>query len=74
VVVPTSAVQSEGGRRLVFVPGADGLSFQPREVALGMTHEEWTEVVRGLAAGEQVVASGARVLKSELVRGRSASP
>lgn len=73
VVVPTSAVQSEGGHRLLFVPCADGVSFQPRAVNIGMSRDDWTEIVRGVAPGEEVVVSGARVLKAELVRVRSAS-
>jgi len=52
VVVPDSAIQSDGGRFLVFVPLSDGRSFQPRAVVPGITREHHTEIVRGLEAGE----------------------
>jgi cobalt-zinc-cadmium efflux system membrane fusion protein len=74
VVVRSSAIQSDGGRFLVFVPLPDGRSFQPRAVVLGITHDHHTEVVRGLEAGEQVVTTGAYVLKAEIGREQAAAP
>jgi cobalt-zinc-cadmium efflux system membrane fusion protein len=73
VVVPGSAIQSDGGRFLVFVPSADGRSFEPRAVVLGITRDHHTEVVRGLKAGEEIVTSGTYVLKAEFGREQAAA-
>jgi cobalt-zinc-cadmium efflux system membrane fusion protein len=74
VVVPGSAIQSDGGRFLVFVPLPDGRSFQPRAVVLGITRDHHTEIVRGLEAGEHVVTAGTYVLKAEFGREQAAAP
>ena len=71
VVIPSGAVQLDEGRQLVFVPLSDGLTFEPRAVVSGSTRDGWTEVVEGLQPGEAVVASGAHLLKREMVRARS---
>jgi len=52
--VPTEAVL-EGHRVLVYRPG-DGL-IQAREIKTGLSNWQYTEVVSGLKAGEQVVTS-----------------
>lgn len=51
--VPTSALQ-EGGK--VLVAGADG-KLEERKVKAGLANWEFTEVLEGLAAGDQVVTS-----------------
>jgi HlyD family secretion protein len=53
VRVPTSALQ-EGGR--VLLAATDG-TLQDRKVKTGLTNWEYTEVLEGLAAGDQVVTS-----------------
>jgi HlyD family secretion protein len=53
VRVPTSALQ-EGGR--VLVAGSDG-KLEVRTIKTGLANWEFTEVLDGLAAGEQVVTS-----------------
>jgi HlyD family secretion protein len=53
VRVPTSALQ-EGGK--VLIAGADG-TLQERTVKTGLANWEFTEVLEGLAAGDQVVTS-----------------
>lgn len=64
--VPAAAVQRGERGHIVFVPGARPGEFVPRAVSIG--HEAGTSVAieSGLTAGEQVVVSGAFVLKSEL--------
>ena len=62
--VPRSAVLSTGERNLVFVRLADGM-LQPREVAVGMANDERIEILRGLAAGDTVVASGTFLVDAE---------
>jgi cobalt-zinc-cadmium efflux system membrane fusion protein len=72
--VPTSAIQSDGGRYLVFVPQADGRSFEPRLVVLGVVRDDNTEIVHGIRDGERVVTSGSYVLKAEMGREQAAMP
>ncbi|HEY2250378.1 MAG TPA: efflux RND transporter periplasmic adaptor subunit [Planctomycetaceae bacterium] len=73
VVVPNTAIQSDGGQYLVFVPRSDGRSFEPRLVVLGITRDDETEIVRGIRADERVVTSGSYVLKAEMGRQQAAS-
>ncbi|MBS0260707.1 MAG: efflux RND transporter periplasmic adaptor subunit [Planctomycetes bacterium] len=68
VVVPSSAIQSEGGLDLVFVPLPDGRSFQPHPVVIGNTRDNQTEIVRGLRSDARVVTLGSFILKSEMER------
>lgn len=72
VVVPSSAIQADGGRYLVFVPRSDGRSFQPRLVVPGSASGDDLEIVRGVRAGERVVTSGSYVLKAEMWREQAA--
>ena len=72
-MVPSSAIQWDGRRHLVFVPLPDGRGFQPRAVALGVSREGQTEVVQGIAPGEAVVSAGSYVLKSEMGREQTAT-
>lgn len=53
VRVPTSSIL-EGGR--VLVAGPDGI-IEERKITTGLSNWEFTEVLEGLAAGDQVVAS-----------------
>jgi len=53
VRVPTSALQ-EGGK--VLLAGSDG-TLQERKIKTGLANWEFTEVLEGLAAGDQVVTS-----------------
>ncbi len=64
---PSSAVQRDGDKSIVFVPVGDG-EFQLREVEIGVSADGWVQITRGLAAGEKVVTTGAFQLKSEARR------
>lgn len=64
LTVPRSAVLATGERTLVFVRRGDG-KLEPREVAVGATSEDRIEVLRGLAAGETVVASATFLVDAE---------
>lgn len=64
LVVPSEAVIRTGKRAVVIVRRADG-AFEPRDVSLGADAGDDTEVVSGLAEGEQVVASGQFLIDSE---------
>jgi Cu(I)/Ag(I) efflux system membrane fusion protein len=64
LVVPSEAVIRTGKRAVVIVRRADG-AFEPRDVSLGADAADDTEVVSGLAEGDQVVASGQFLIDSE---------
>ena len=64
LTVPRSAVLSTGERNIIFVKDAHG-SIAPREVTLGATSDARIEVLRGLAAGETVVASATFLVDAE---------
>jgi len=64
LTVPRSAVLSTGERSIVFVREASG-QLTPREVTLGASSDDRVEVVRGLAAGETVVASATFLIDAE---------
>lgn len=70
VLVPSAAVQSWEGRRVVFVPGEHEGEYEARPVTVSRESGGQAEVVQGLAPGQALVVSGAFVLKSELVRGQ----
>ncbi|MFM7034184.1 MAG: efflux RND transporter periplasmic adaptor subunit [Planctomycetia bacterium] len=65
VAVPVAAVMRHEGRAFVFIP-ADG-GFRRVDIDTGIEEDGFIEVTRGLEPGQQVVARGAFVLKSELL-------
>ena len=64
LTVPRSAIIVTGTRNLVFVKRADG-RFEAREIVLGAVTPERVQVMRGLALGDTVVASGTFLLDAE---------
>lgn len=69
ITVPRSAIHSTGGHKLVFIPRPDGRTFDPRLVETGISRGGYTEVVAGLAPGDEVVTKGSYTLKSDLFGG-----
>ena len=63
VVVPSEALIDTGRRQVVVVKRKG--AFIPQEVRVGRDYDEYTEVLAGLAPGEQVVASGQFLIDSE---------
>ena len=55
--VPNEAIIETGDKRVVYVQGSAG-DYAQREVELGVQGELFTEVVKGLMPGEQVVTFG----------------
>ena len=62
--VPITAVLPTGTQQLVFVNRGDG-AFVPREVDTGARGDSLVEIVGGLKAGDEVVASATYLLDSE---------
>lgn len=64
LTVPLEAVLPTGTRNLVFVNQGDG-RFIPREVAVGQRGDSLIEIVSGLKAGDEVVATATFLFDSE---------
>jgi cobalt-zinc-cadmium efflux system membrane fusion protein len=67
VSVPRNAVQKVKAVRLVFVRLGEDL-FEARRVTLGVEDGAFVEVTRGLKPGEEVVTTGAFLLKTETLK------
>ena len=70
LTLPRDAVLSTGERNVVFVREANG-QLAPREVALGVSNDERVEIIRGLSAGETVVASATFLVDAESNLGKA---
>jgi multidrug efflux pump subunit AcrA (membrane-fusion protein) len=64
LAVPEEAVLYTGEHAIIFVVEGEG-TFEPRAVRLGRTATGYSEVLSGLAAGEQVVTSANFLIDSE---------
>lgn len=64
LVIPDGAVLDTGNRQIVYVDRGEG-NFEPREVQLGVRAEGFSEVARGLAAGDKVAVSATFLIDSE---------
>ena len=73
-VVPRAAIQTIGGRSVVYVAadGDDG-RFIERPVKVGAAAGDGVEVTEGLRTGERVVTEGSFFLRAEASRTRSGS-
>ncbi len=67
IVVPKTALVSEGDRTEVFVETEQG--FTSRTVTTGRSNDTLIEVVLGLKAGERYVTKGAFTLKAQISKG-----
>ncbi len=67
LVVPNSALVTEGRRTFVFVETIPG-ELHKRAVQLGLQTRDFSVVESGLSAGDRVVTSGAVLLNSDLQR------
>ena len=68
IAVPTSSLQNVEGKTVVFVRHSP-TKFEARPVQTGLAVNGQTEIIAGLADGEQVVTQGAFHLKSILAVG-----
>jgi membrane fusion protein, copper/silver efflux system len=64
LTVPRTAVLATGERSIVFVRRGDG-RLEPRDVVVGMAGVDRVEILSGLVAGEQVVASATFLIDAE---------
>jgi len=68
IVIPDTALQSNGDQQIVFVVVGDN-KFEKRAVKLGMEQRGRVQVLDGLEVGDQIVTEGSFILKSELLKG-----
>ncbi|MFZ5863811.1 MAG: efflux RND transporter periplasmic adaptor subunit [Nitrospirota bacterium] len=64
LAVPRTAVLDSGTHTLAFLDRGEG-QYEPREIRIGRSFEEYTEVVDGLTAGDRVVTSATFLIDSE---------
>ncbi|MBI5867547.1 MAG: efflux RND transporter periplasmic adaptor subunit [candidate division Zixibacteria bacterium] len=69
LVLPASAVLEDAGRSFIFIHH-QGEFYVRRPVTVGRSWGSRTEVLAGLAGGETVVADGAFLLKSDILRSK----
>ncbi len=67
VIIPKTALVSEGGKTEVFIQTEEG--FKPQAVTLGKSNDTYAEVVEGLKAGQKYVAKGGFTLKAQMSKG-----
>lgn len=64
LLVPRSAVLATGERRLVFVRRKDGM-LEPRDIVIGMSSDDQTQILAGVAVGDTVVRSATFLVDAE---------
>ena len=64
LTVPRTAVLATGQRVLVFVKRRDGM-LEPREVTIGVSVDDRTEIIGGVSLGDSVVASATFLVDAE---------
>lgn len=70
LTIPRDAVLSTGERNIVFVREASG-HLAPHEVALGSSNDERVEILRGVSAGDTIVASATFLVDAESNLGKA---
>ena len=70
IAVPSDAVFSQGGGRVVFVPVTGGPgSFRACRVVTGPPEGDLTPIISGIANGDQVVITGGFIIKAQMAKG-----
>lgn len=64
VAVKTSAIQRQEGAQVIYV--REGEKYEMRKVELGQSDREWTEILNGLQADEEYVATNSFVVKADI--------
>ncbi|MFP4219198.1 MAG: efflux RND transporter periplasmic adaptor subunit [Phormidium sp.] len=65
IVIPTTAITFEGQRRFVFVATGDGetLTAERRQVELGDSQGDQSEILSGLEPGDRLITSGIQKIR-----------
>src|SRR5258708_12825780 len=62
--IPNEAIIEEGERHIVYVQGQPG-QYTPHEIGMGIQGELYTQVLKGLNEGDQVVTFGTFFIDSQ---------
>ncbi len=62
--IPNEAIIEEGEKHIVYVQGQPG-QYTPHEISMGIQGELYTQVLKGLNEGDQVVTFGSFFIDSE---------
>jgi RND family efflux transporter MFP subunit len=68
VLVPAGAIQTQDGKKVVFVPSNKAGEFIARSVEVGITQDGKSEIRSGLKPGEKFVAKNAFLVKSQAMK------
>jgi cobalt-zinc-cadmium efflux system membrane fusion protein len=66
VAVKTSAIQRQGDHKVIFIQ--DGDHYEMRQVEIGQTDREWTEIRSGLKVGETYVSENSFIVKADIAK------
>ncbi|GGI90766.1 efflux RND transporter periplasmic adaptor subunit [Legionella impletisoli] len=64
IAVKNEAIQSIEGKKVIFVKTKEG--FEPKVCQFGIEGDDYTQVIKGLKAGDTYVAENSFILKAEL--------
>ncbi len=73
LAIPISAIIQNDKMNMVWIRKNDN-SFEPRMVTLGISNQDWVEIISGVSAGEVVVSSGVYLLNSEYIFKKGSTP
>ncbi len=62
--IPENSVLDSGTRKIVFIKTGEG-KYSPREIVLGYEADGYYEIIKGVAAGEEIVTSANFLIDSE---------
>lgn len=69
LLIPDSALQTDGEEQIVFVALEDD-KFERRRVKLGLEQAGRVQILSGVKAAENIVTEGSFILKSEMLKGQ----
>ncbi len=67
-VIPASALQTVGGRTVVFVPTSDPNAYEMRPVRVGPESNGQYQVFEGINVGDRVVTQGSFMRRAEVIK------
>lgn len=67
LAVRTSAIQRQDGGSVVYVR-EEGDHYEMRKVSIGQSDRDYTEILSGLQAGEQYVATNSFIVKADIAK------
>lgn len=66
LAVKTSALQRQDGNTVIYV--REGERYEMRKVETGQSDSDWTEILSGIEAGENYVATNSFIIKADIAK------